>query len=85
MSPDKPCPVSEPVCWLCVAEFLHVISGQRVLKLDSDQSRNMIRNAEQKPEQRKAFIIKHLSRLAITNDSYLKAFNMRVSTDMLRV
>jgi hypothetical protein len=78
-------PVTEPVCCLYVAEFLHVSSQQRVLKLDSDQSRNMIKYAEQNPEQRKDFIREHLAELAITNDTYLRAFNMRVATDMLRV
>jgi hypothetical protein len=45
----------------------------------------MIKYAEQNPEQRKDFIREHLAELAITNDTYLRAFNMRVATDMLRV
>ncbi len=58
---------------------------QRVLKLNSDQARNMIRAAEQKPREQKEVIMKHLSRLAMTNDSYLKAFQIRVKTDILQV
>jgi hypothetical protein len=68
-----------------VSECLTVIPGKRVLRLDSEQSRNMIRAAEQPPGKRRAFIEKQLSQLKIKTNPYLKSFKLQISEAMLKV
>jgi hypothetical protein len=79
------CQVTEPVLRLSFPEFLVVAPGQKVLKLDSEQSKNMIRAAEQEPKQRKPYIKEHLARLCIANDTHLRAFKLELDKEMVKV